>query len=103
MKKIIAVFILLAGAVASAADASPKVRTTPLQADIIGRFTGMLATQHVAHVKLDDALSEKVWKRLIESYDEEHCFFYQKDIRSFDPMRKKLDDGHKIKMLRWPG
>lgn len=92
MKKIIAVFIVLAGAVASAADASPKGRTTPLQADIIGRFTGMLATQHVAHVKLDDALSEKVWKRLIESYDEEHCFFYQKDIRSFDPMRKKLDD-----------
>ena len=93
MKKIIAVtFILLVGAVVSAADASPKSRTTPLQADIIGKFTGMLATQHVAHVKLDDALSEKVWKRLIEEYDEEHCFFYQKDIRSFEPMRKKLDD-----------
>jgi len=93
MKKITVItLILLAGAVVSAADASPKARTTPLQADIIGKFTGMLATQHVAHVKLDDALSEKVWKRLIEEYDSEHCFFYQGDIRAFEPMRKKLDD-----------
>ena len=93
MKKIAAIaFTLFAGAAAAAADAPSAARTTPLQADIIGKFTGMLATQHVAHVKLDDALSEKAWERLIEEYDSEHCYFYQGDIRSFEPMRRKLDD-----------
>ena len=92
MRTAIAVLSLLS--VSALAD---DARTTPLQADTIARFTGTLATQHVAHAKLDDAMSGKIWQRLLEDYDEEKCYFTQPDIRAFEPMRDKLDDALRAK------
>ena len=56
------------------------------------QFVSVLGKKHVSKTLIDDAHSEKVWKKLIESYDGEHCYFFQKDIRAFEPMRQKIDD-----------
>ena len=62
------------------------------RASVARQFVGVLGKKHVSKTLIDDAHSEKTWKKLIESYDGEHCYFFQKDIRAFEPMRQKIDD-----------
>lgn len=52
----------------------------------------LLPRMHYRAVPLDDAMSAEMFKRLIESYDAEHWFFTEADIKSFDKYKYSLDD-----------
>lgn len=62
------------------------------RAGIARQFVSLLGKMHVSKTLIDDAHSEKAWKNLVESYDEEHCYFFRKDIDAFEPMRRAIDD-----------
>ena len=52
----------------------------------------LLPRMHYRAVPLDDAMSADIYKRLIESYDSEHGFFTEADIKGFDKYKYALDD-----------
>ena len=66
--------------------------TAERRASIARQFVSLLGKKHVSKTLIDDAHSEKAWKNLVESYDDEHCYFFQKDIDAFEPMRRAIDD-----------
>ena len=66
--------------------------TAERRASIARQFVSLLGKKHVSKTLIDDAHSEKTWKNLVESYDDEHCYFFQKDIDAFEPMRRAIDD-----------
>jgi carboxyl-terminal processing protease len=52
----------------------------------------LLPRMHYRAVPLDDAMSAAIYKRLMESYDSEHWFFTEADIKAFDKYKFSLDD-----------
>lgn len=75
-----------------AAEPKKDCGESSLHASIARQFVDEIGKKHVSKTLIDDAHSEKAWKMLLESYDSEHCYFLQKDIRSFEPMRRAIDD-----------
>ncbi|HPI92228.1 MAG TPA: carboxy terminal-processing peptidase [Deltaproteobacteria bacterium] len=52
-----------------------------------------LKRNHYRKVSIDNALSTKVFDRLLEDIDSSHAYFLASDIREFEPYRYRLDDG----------
>ncbi len=92
----ICVFSLLvfsANALAIAKEVSPDA----LVPDNVQRQTALIVNRvleryHYRKMELDDALSEKILERYLESLDPNKSFFTQQDIKSFDKYKHKLDD-----------
>ncbi len=55
----------------------------------------LLSVQHYSRKVLDDALSELIWQRYIDSLDEQRIYFTEQDITGFEPWRQALDDQFK--------
>ncbi len=98
MRRITLTFALLA--VCTLAFAKPAAETvTPLvlkptadQTEAAIWAMRFLSRFHYKPMPLDDAMSEKIFTRYLDSLDGDHLFFTQADIDKFSPVRDKLDD-----------
>jgi len=72
----------------SATDLKPT--KSQRQATVI--LTKVVDKFHYRRLPLDDAMSERVLNRYLESLDPNRSFFSQKDIEGFAPYRHRLDD-----------
>ena len=80
-------------AVAKPGDASsPLLKPTPSEAEAAIWATRFLTHFHYKPMPLDDAMSEKIFDRYLDSLDGDHLFFTQGDIDKFKPARDQLDD-----------
>lgn len=71
---------------------TPVLAATADQTQAAIWATRFLSKYHYKPVPLDDAMSEKIFDRYLDSLDSEHLFFTQADIDQFSGMRNKLDD-----------
>lgn len=62
------------------------------QAKVVHIATRMLSTLHYKPRTWDDALSEIIWQRYINSLDKDHIYFTSADMKSFEAWRYLLDD-----------
>lgn len=62
----------------------------------------MLRSMHYRSVALDDALSQEIFKRMLESMDGEHWFFTQADVAEFAKYKVQLDDAIQGQTLEAP-
>lgn len=51
-----------------------------------------LKRNHFRKVSIDDALSSKVFERLLSDIDASRLYFLASDIKEFEPYRNRLDD-----------
>ncbi len=100
MKKIVlqwtGVFCLLVASTTALAIAK-EVSPDALIPDNMQRQTALIVNRvlekyHYRKVVLDDALSERILDRYLESLDPNKSFFTQQDIEAFGKYRNKLDD-----------
>ncbi|MBL8816682.1 MAG: carboxy terminal-processing peptidase [Planctomyces sp.] len=52
----------------------------------------MVKARHINHPAIDDALSERLLKRYIETWDPQKLYFEKSDIAEFETQKKSLDD-----------
>ncbi|QFY88324.1 carboxy terminal-processing peptidase [Magnetovirga frankeli] len=81
-------------------DGNHVVAEKDLTPSRLHRQTAVIVTRvvdryHFRKVELDDALSEGIFKRYLESLDPNKSFFSQQDLERFKPYRKKLDNALK--------
>ncbi len=89
--------LLLLGSAFSLQAKVSLVADGDLSADRANRQAALIMTRvmekyHYKKVALDDAFSEKIYKRYLESLDPNRSFFTAKDIQRFDKYRDALDD-----------
>jgi carboxyl-terminal processing protease len=96
---ILALAFLLAGPAfatptpeSAATAAAPVLKPTPTQEQAAIWATRFLTRFHYKPMPLDDAMSEKIFSRYLESLDADKLFFTAADIERFDAGRDKLDD-----------
>lgn len=75
-----------------AGAAAPVLEPTKVQGEAAIWATRFLTRFHYQPVPLDDAMSEKIFDRYLESLDGDKLFFTRADIERFSPWRLKLDD-----------
>jgi carboxyl-terminal processing protease len=63
------------------------------------RVTNLFTRQHYKRFKLDDALSEEIFDRYVESLDYTKSLFLQSDIESYKQYRTQFDDALKAGKL----
>ena len=61
-----------------------------------------LSRFHYKPMPLDDAMSEKIFDRYLDSLDGDHLFFTQGDIDKFKPARDQMDDAIETRDLTVP-
>ncbi|CAG1769737.1 partial carboxyl-terminal processing protease, partial [uncultured bacterium] len=71
---------------------APVLKPTPTQAEAAIWATRFLTHFHYEPMPLDDAMSEKIYKRYLDALDGDKLFFTQADISKFDVWKDKLDD-----------
>lgn len=54
--------------------------------------TKLITARHILHPAIDDALSERLVKRFIQSWDSEKRYFLKPDILEFETQKTALDD-----------
>ena len=80
-------------AVAKPGDASsPLLKPTPSEAEAAIWATRFLTHFHYKPMPLDDAMSEKIYKRYLDALDGDKLFFTQSDVAKFNAYKDKLDD-----------
>ncbi len=72
--------------------AAPLLKATPSQAEAAVWATRFLTRFHYKPTPLDDAMSQKIYKRYLESLDGDKLFFLQSDVDRFEAWKDKLDD-----------
>jgi carboxyl-terminal processing protease len=72
--------------------ASPLLKPTPSQAEAAIWATRFLTRFHYKPTPLDDAMSEKIFTRYLDSLDGDKLFFTQPDVERFAQYKDKLDD-----------
>jgi len=82
--------------------AAPVLKPTPSQAQAAIWATRFLSRLHYKPMALDDAMSERIFERYIDSLDGDKLFFTAGDIERFDPYRDRLDDAIYDKDLAAP-
>lgn len=99
LKKILV--LLLAIPVVTFADVSdeksgPQALEPLPQQGLIEQLVATYATRlHYANRELDDALSQDIFKRYLDTLDPSKIYFTQDDIRSFEKYRTSIDDALK--------
>ena len=68
------------------------LKATPSQAEAAIWATRFLTRFHYKPTPLDDAMSQKIFKRYLDALDGDKLFFTQADIAKFDAYKDKLDD-----------
>jgi carboxyl-terminal processing protease len=71
---------------------APLLKATPSQAEAAVWATRFLTRFHYKPTPLDDAMSEQIFKRYLDSLDGDKLFFTQADIDKFSAYKDKLDD-----------
>lgn len=103
MFKKVYLFVLLGAALAcKAAPSKPIVvrGAVDLQPDekqmVVSRYIAqMITTQNYKKVALNDSLSQVIYAKYLKLLDENHNYFLASDVKSFEPIRTKLDDDMK--------
>lgn len=85
-------WVLLAFAALSPAQATPLLMPQAQQAQAANLSSEVLARYHYKHVKLDDTASASIFDHYLKSMDGEKVFFLQADIDHFSRARTLLDD-----------
>lgn len=76
-------------------DDIPALEALPQQG-LIEQLVATYATRlHYANRELDDALSQDVYKRYLETLDPSKIYFTESDIAGFDKYSRKIDDALK--------
>ncbi|MBN8727995.1 MAG: carboxy terminal-processing peptidase [Xanthomonadales bacterium] len=83
-------------------EAVPVLKATPSQAQAAIWATRFLTRFHYKPMALDDAMSEKIFSRYLESLDADKLFFTAGDVERFGAWRDKLDDAIYDKDLTVP-
>lgn len=106
---ILALAFLLAGPAfakptpeSAATAAAPVLKPTPTQEQAAIWATRFLTRFHYKPMPLDDAMSEKIFSRYLESLDADKLFFTAADVERFSAARDKLDDAIYDKDLSIP-
>jgi carboxyl-terminal processing protease len=84
-----------AATLALAADAAalpPPLSQTHAQARSTGIITRVIDKQHYLDVRLDDALSGRIFERYLENLDPTRSYFLAADVEQLATYRHKLDD-----------
>ncbi len=93
---ILAAALAFAGVAVAKPDAAPAaaplLKATPAQADAAIWATRFLTHFHYKPTPLDDAMSEKIYKRYLDALDGDKLFFTQSDLARFEGWKDKLDD-----------
>ncbi len=104
MKKVLALLPLAAALLSTAAfatvdtvtrDALPVLKQESQHAAAAKRVTSFFTRAHYKLVSLDDALSEQILERYIESLDYNKSIFLASDIAEFERYTHKVDDALK--------
>ncbi len=79
---------------ASAVDSSaaPLLKATPAEGEAGIWAARFLTRFHYKPMPLDDAMSEKIFKRYLDALDGDKLFFTQSDVDKFAGYKDKLDD-----------
>ncbi len=89
--------IVTARNVATAQDTttSPESQSPLLTADdgkIVQCAVRVFSHRHLLHPVVDDALSEKMMDRFVQSWDPQKLYFLKADITEFEAQKTQLDD-----------
>jgi len=71
---------------------APLLKATPSETEAAVWATRFLTRFHYKPTPLDDAMSEQIFKRYLDSLDGDKLFFTQTDIDKFAGYKDKLDD-----------
>jgi carboxyl-terminal processing protease len=71
---------------------APLLKATPAEGEAAVWATRFLTHFHYKPTPLDDAMSEQIFKRYLDSLDGDRLFFTQADVDHFAPYKDKLDD-----------
>ncbi|GAA0716383.1 carboxy terminal-processing peptidase [Dokdonella soli] len=71
---------------------APLLKATPAEGEAAIWATRFLTRFHYKPMPLDDAMSEKIFKRYLDALDGDRLFFTQADIDHFAAYKDKLDD-----------
>ncbi len=64
----------------------------PHYGEIAQKVGRMLPSSHLLQFPLDDAVSQRAWTNLVNSFDPDHSFFLQGDIHAFTNWSTRIDD-----------
>ena len=97
VRTLVCVAVFACGSLPLAVEVSAQDRVDPDQAiRIAQRVTRVLPQAHITRHRVDDAISERVHKGFLESFDPLKLYFMQSDIDEFDLRR----DNHDNEILR---
>lgn len=89
-------FAFIGATQASALDSTkltaPQLQPLPVESTSAQLAAAILTRDHYNALPLDDAMSEKIFERYINSLDSDKQFFLQSDIDQLSADRKTLDD-----------
>ncbi len=102
---VIALSVLMAVNVASAKVATEKVVLPTLEQEkqhsiSAKRISDLFTRAHYKKIEIDDALSEKVFERYLDSLDSSKHFFLASDIKAFEAYKDKFDEAIRIGDLK---
>jgi len=80
----------------------PTLKPTENQSEAAMWSRHFLSRFHYKKEPLDNAMSEKIFDRYLESLDGDRLFFLASDIEKFNPLRNELDDAIADKNLLAP-
>jgi carboxyl-terminal processing protease len=72
------------------ADAKPRLTTD--DGKTAEMVANMVTARHINHPAIDDALSERLLERFIETWDPQKLYFLKSDIQEFQQQKHSLDD-----------
>jgi carboxyl-terminal processing protease len=72
------------------ADAKPRL--TEEDGKTAQMVANMVTARHINHPEIDDALSERLLARFIETWDSQKLYFLQSDIDEFEKQKHSLDN-----------
>jgi len=82
---------------ACAAETADKTLVPqPYYGEIAQKVTRLLPASHLLQLPVNDAISQKAWTNLVESFDTDHSYFLQSDINGFTNMMFQIDDALKV-------
>jgi carboxyl-terminal processing protease len=89
---LLALFLAPCAAASAAAENGPRLAPAAEHAQAALWASRFFSRFHYAARPLDDAMSERILERYLQSLDGERLFFTQEDLASFERWRHALDD-----------
>ncbi len=89
---LLALLLILPSSGQGVAEGAPRLTASPEHAQAALWASRFFSRFHYAARPLDDAMSERILERYLQSLDGERLFFTAKDLTAFDRWRHGLDD-----------